>query len=78
MNDSYDIPSEPRLSNELHLNRPIPQARSKMKQKKRTPPRPPDSPSSSVLGLDDTMPLEGNSNDSASFASIFIRSIRWK
>ena len=59
MNDSYDIPSEPRLSNALHLTRPTPQSRTKMSHKKRLPPTPPDG-SSMVLGLDDTVPLDGN------------------
>jgi len=58
MNDSYDIPSEPRLSNALHLSRPIPQSRTKMKQKKRLPPTPPDT-TPVFLGLDDTVPLDG-------------------
>jgi hypothetical protein len=58
MNDSYDIPSEPRLSNTLHLSRPIPQSRTKMKQKKRLPPSPPDA-TPIALGLDDTVPLDG-------------------
>lgn len=57
MNDSYDIPSEPRLSNSLHLNRPTPQSRTKMKQKKRSPPLPPDV--TPFLSLDDTVPLDG-------------------
>lgn len=59
MNDSYDIPSEPRLSNVLHLSRPIPQSRTKMSQKKRLPPTPPEG-SLMLLSLDDTVPLDGN------------------
>lgn len=58
MNDSYDLPSEPRLSNALHLSRPIPQSRTKMSQKKRLPPTPPDV-ASILLSLDDTVPLDG-------------------
>ncbi|UJR28095.1 hypothetical protein I4U23_009350 [Adineta vaga] len=62
MNESYDIPSEPRLSNILHLNRPTPQSRTKMKLKKRLPPTPPDA-TSVYLGLDDTVPLDDPLND---------------
>jgi len=59
MNDSFDLPSEPRLCNALHLTRPTPQSRTKMKQKKRLPPTPPES-LPVFLGLDDTVPLDGN------------------
>ncbi len=60
MNDSYDIPSEPRLSNILHLSRPPPpQSRTKMKQKKRLSPLSSDI-TPMFLGLDDTVPLDGN------------------
>jgi hypothetical protein len=62
MNDSYDIPSEPRLSHALHLGRPTPQLRTKMKQKKRLPPTPPDT-TPIFLGLDDTVPLDGKINN---------------
>ena len=58
MNESYDIPSEPRLSNTLYLNRPTPHSRTKMKQRKRLPPTLPDA-TPLFLGLDDTVPLDG-------------------
>ena len=58
MNDSYDIPSEPRLSNILQLSRPPPQSRTKMKQKKKLQTIPSDT-ESIFLGLDDTVPLDG-------------------
>ncbi|CAF3591202.1 unnamed protein product [Adineta steineri] len=70
MNDSYDIPSEPRLSNTLYLNRPTPQSRTKMKLKKRLPPTPPDT-LPVFLGLDDTVPLDDSSiNNHANIYSI--------
>lgn len=59
MNESYDLPSEPRLSNTLHLNRPTPQSRFKTKQTRRLPPPTPTDLITSALGLDDTVPLDG-------------------
>ncbi|CAF2731513.1 unnamed protein product [Rotaria sp. Silwood2] len=64
MNDSYDIPSEPRLSNTLQLSRPPPQSRTKMKQKKILPSTPDTTPN--LLGLDDTVPLDNSSIDTNS------------
>jgi hypothetical protein len=58
MDDSYNLPSEPRLSNTLHLSRPTPRARTKMTQKRRLPPTPPDT-TPIFLNLDDTVPLDG-------------------
>lgn len=55
MNDSYDIPSEPRLSNTIQLSRPPPQSRTKIRQKKKLP----SEANTVFLGLDDTVPLDG-------------------
>jgi hypothetical protein len=57
MNDSYDIPSEPRLSNNLHLSRPTPRSRSKNKQRKRLSPT--AAATTKCLGLDETVPFDG-------------------
>lgn len=58
MNDSYDIPSEPRLSNTFQRSRPPPpKARAKMKQKKRFFAN--NDTTTIFLGLDDTVPLDG-------------------
>ncbi|CAF3289073.1 unnamed protein product [Rotaria socialis] len=62
MNDSYDIPSEPRLSNNLQLSRPPPQSRTKMKSKKKLLFTPSDSTPIS-LDLDDTVPLDDSTID---------------
>ncbi|CAF0775359.1 unnamed protein product [Rotaria sordida] len=65
MNDSYDIPSEPRLSNTLQLSRPPPQSRTKMKQKQKLPSTPSDT-TPIFLGLDDTVPFDDSTIDTHS------------
>jgi len=50
MDYSFDLPSEPRLSNSIFKNRPIPLARTKMKQRNKT---------FRSIGLDDIVPLNG-------------------
>jgi hypothetical protein len=51
MNDSFDLPSEPRLSNSALKNRPIPpNVRTRMKQKNQKAVK---------IGLDDAVPLDG-------------------
>ncbi len=37
MDHSFDLPREPHLSNSILKNRPVPLARTKMKQKHKTP-----------------------------------------
>ena len=75
MSESYDIPSEPRLSNTLHLTRATPRSRSKTRQNKRLPPATPVDPSNEqFLGLDDTVPLDGkkDTHKSIDFDNDFI------
>jgi hypothetical protein len=50
MDYSFDLPSEPRLSNSIFKNRPVPLARTKMKQRNKT---------FLSIGLDDIVPLNG-------------------
>ncbi len=47
---SFDLPSEPRLSNSILKNRPIPLARTKMKQRRKLNPS---------ISLDDPVPFDG-------------------
>ncbi len=49
MDSSFDLPREPRLSNSILKNRPMPAARTKMKQRKTTP---------LAVGPDDAVPLD--------------------
>ena len=73
MNESYDIPSEPLLSNTLHLTRATPRSRSKTRQSKRRPPPTPVDPSTEPsLGLDDTVPLDGKRDLKIDFDKDFI------
>ncbi|CAF3403123.1 unnamed protein product [Rotaria sp. Silwood1] len=65
MNDSYDIPSEPRLSNTLQLSRPPPQSRTRMKQKMKLPSTPSEI-TPIFLGLDDTVPLDDSTDETNS------------
>lgn len=50
MDESFDLPCEPCLSNTILKNRPMPLARTKMQQRKNIP--------SQTIGLDDPVPLE--------------------
>ncbi len=50
MDYSFDLPSEPRLSNSIFKNRPVPSARTKMKQRNKI---------FLPIDLDDTVPLDG-------------------
>jgi hypothetical protein len=49
MDYSFDLPSEPRLSNTILKNRPVPLARTRMKQRKNTP---------LPIDLDNAVPIE--------------------
>jgi hypothetical protein len=58
MDDSFDLPSEPRLSNSLLKNRPVPAARKRIKRKEN-------------IGLDDAVPLDGKYKSLDNYIFIF-------